>query len=266
MEHVRLHDKKQIEQCLRKDLFRNIYAIGDLDDFYWPYTAWYGLHSEKELTTVALVYSGTSLPILVAFSLEGDEGVAALVQSIQPLLPPRFCAHLSPGMARVLKETHHLETGGEHYRMALMDEAKASGADCSGVDRLGLYDLASILELYEASYPENWFDPRMLETGCFFGIRQDYRLVSIAGVHVYSKEYRVAALGSIATLPACRGKGYATRVTARLCRALVDEKMHIGLNVKADNEAAIACYRKIGFQKIASYEEYLAEKNTGELS
>ena len=30
---------------------------------------------------------------------------------------------------------------------------------------------------------------------------------------------------------------------------------HIGLNVKADNAAAVACYRRLGFRPVAEYEE-----------
>src|SRR5438093_529591 len=81
----------------------------------------------------------------------------------------------------------------------------------------------------------NWFDPRMLETGHYYGIRQDGTLLSIAGVHVYSPRYRVAALGNITTRPAARGHGLATLVTAKLCQELLRSVDEIGLNVRADN-------------------------------
>ena len=38
---------------------------------------------------------------------------------------------------------------------------------------------------------------------------------------------------------------------------------HVGLNVKADNPAAIACYQKLGFARVADYGEYTAESGTG---
>ena len=87
------------------------------------------------------------------------------------------------------------------------------------------------------------------------GIRREGTLVCIAGVHVHSSIYRVAALGNIATDPALRGQGLAQRATAQLCRALLTTVDTIGLNVKADNTAAIACYRKLGFEVAAEYEE-----------
>jgi predicted GNAT family acetyltransferase len=101
----------------------------------------------------------------------------------------------------------------------------------------------------------------MVATGRYFGVREDGQLICIAGVHVYSPRYRVAALGNIVTHPAHRNRGHATRATARLCQALLDEVDHIGLNVKADNEAAIACYRKLGFEVVAPYGEFNIARN-----
>jgi predicted GNAT family acetyltransferase len=52
----------------------------------------------------------------------------------------------------------------------------------------------------------------------------------------------------------------AKRVTARLCQSLLDQVCHIGLNVKADNLSAISCYRRLGFEPIASFGEFTIEK------
>ncbi len=140
--------------------------------------------------------------------------------------------------------------------MALRDSEGVSDAYDPAVVAMGPAHLSEALALYEHSYPGNWFDARMLETGRYYGLWDAGRLVSVAGVHVYSRRYRVAVLGNIATHPAHRGQGYATRVTARLCRTLQDEVDHIGLNVKADNIAAIHCYQRLGFETVATYAEF----------
>jgi ribosomal protein S18 acetylase RimI-like enzyme len=111
--------------------------------------------------------------------------------------------------------------------------------------------------LYAAAYPGNFFVPRMLETGYYFGIRRGGMLASVAGVHVFSRPYKVAALGNITTRPDFRGQGLATAATVRLCQELRGAGIeHIGLNVKADNQAALECYKRIGFKQIADYGEY----------
>jgi predicted GNAT family acetyltransferase len=114
-----------------------------------------------------------------------------------------------------------------------------------------------LLALYAASYAGNWFVPRMLETGFYFGIRRGRALVSVAGVHVFSPQYKVAALGNITTRPDARGQGLATAATARLCQELLQTGIeYVGLNVKADNPSAIACYEKLGFERVTDYGEY----------
>ena len=97
----------------------------------------------------------------------------------------------------------------------------------------------------------------MLETGQYLGLRRAGALVCVAGVHVYSPRYAVAALGNVTTDPRWRGQGLAGRAVAALCLRLQRECTTIGLNVHGDNAAAIACYRRLGFTEIASYDEYM---------
>jgi ribosomal protein S18 acetylase RimI-like enzyme len=259
MDYVSLRDKVEIERFLREDVYLHIYSIGDLDDFFWPYTTWHGFKSSGSLAAIALLYAGLGLPTLVALCREEEGVMLKLLDTVRHLLPDFFNAHLSPGLASVFPATHDLEPRGEHYKMALVDKAPVAGKNFPDVERLSTNDLKEIQELYRESYPGNWFDPRMLETNKYFGMRENGRLVSIAGVHVFSKRFKVAALGNITTLPAHRNKGYGARVTGRLCQSLLDEDIQVGLNVKADNTAAISCYRRIGFRTIASYEEYTVQ-------
>lgn len=108
-----------------------------------------------------------------------------------------------------------------------------------------------------ASYPASYFEPVNLERGPYVAIRDAHGLAAIAGVHVYSQALRVASLGNIATRPDARGRGHARRITAALCRLLEPEVDVIGLNVRADNAPAIACYRAVGFEARAAYDEWL---------
>jgi len=253
--YVRLHEKREIKRFLEQDPFLHIYALGDLDDFFWPYTSWYGSQSNRELETIVLVYAGPQLPTVLALSDDHD-AMAKLLTSIGQILPYRFYAHLSPGLETILRTTHAVESGADHYKMALHDGGPVAAVDTSGVDRLGPDDLPALQMLYDESYPGNWFDPRMLLTNQYFGIRDGEQLISAAGVHVFSPRYRVAALGNIVTRPECRNNGHGTRVTAALCQSLSRTGTRIGLNVQADNVAAISCYRKLGFQVSASYGEF----------
>ena len=143
--------------------------------------------------------------------------------------------------------------------MALTDKSLLSNFDTSGVEGLSMSHLSEIISLFKKAYPGNFFETRMLETKQYYGIRQSSELVSAAGVHVYSRRYKVAALGNITTHPDYRGKGYGTTVTAKVCKSLLHNIDHIGLNVKVDNISAIKCYEKLGFEIFDSYGEFDVE-------
>jgi GNAT superfamily N-acetyltransferase len=255
-----LHEKLDIEQFFEQDPYLHIYGLGDLDDFFWPYTTWYGSRSGGRLKAVVLVYSGQEIPTLLGLSND-HQTMAELLRSIQHLLPLQFYAHLSPGLEAVFRETHDVGPGEEHCKMALLDGEAVAAVDTSGVIRLGADDLTELQSLYNESYPGNWFDPRMLKTKQYFGIKDGGRLLSAAGIHVFSHRYRVAALGNITTRTEYRNRGYGTQVTAVLCRSLWDVGARIGLNVRADNTAAVSCYKKIGFKLAARYGEFMVRRD-----
>ena len=251
---MRLYDKNKIEAFLRKNVPLHIYSIGDLDDFFWQATQWYALKESDEIQALALLYTGQSIPTLQALAEQADP-IRQLLRSIFHILPDRFHAHFSPGVDEVFKGRYKMVSCEKHYKMVLISKRLPDRMDCSQVVRMTEEDLNQMLQLYKEAYPGNWFDPRMLQTRQYFGMKIDNKLVSIAGIHVYSKTYRVAALGNITTHPDYRGRDFALSVTARLCQSLLKDVDHIGLNVKANNAPAIALYEKLGFKIVATYYE-----------
>lgn len=256
MNTICLHDKATIEAVLRRNTFLNIYQLGDLDDRHWPFTTWHALADGGEVKAVALVYTGLSQPTLLALAEDASAAdMAELVRSMPAVLPRRFYAHLAPGLSGMLAEHYAINSRGPHLKMALTDAGRLDGIDTSRVVSLTRADLDGLLPFYAESHPDNSFEPPMLDLGHCYGLRGPDGLVSAAGVHVHSPRYRVAACANIATHPDHRGRGHARTVVARLCMELLRTVEHVGLNVKADNAAALRCYRSLGFEPVAEYEE-----------
>lgn len=255
MKSICLHDPRQIEAVLRRNTYLNLYALGDLDPFFWPYTTWYGWPSDHGIEQIVLMYTGEPLPVLLAMSDGEGTALQELLSDLQVILPVTFYAHLNGPAASILTRAYELTSHGIHYKMALKTWELVEQVDTGKVIQLGPEDAESIVHLFEASYPGNWFQPRMLETGYYFGIREGERLVSVAGVHVFSAQYRVAALGNITTHPDYRGRGLGRAVTARVCQELRETTDAIGLNVKIENLPAVTCYRNLGFEPVTTYEE-----------
>lgn len=253
---VCLHDKTEIEGFLRRETALHLYEIGDLDDFFWPYTTWYALKENDQIREIALLYTATSQPVLLALTAGDDGGLQRLVSGIRHLLPRHFEAHLSGTTARVLTEEYELACYGKHLKMGLTDHSRLTVPASMPIEMLTVNHLSEVEALYEASYPGNWFDPRMLASGFYYGIHDRGALISVGGVHVYSAAYRIAVLGNITTHPEWRGQGLARAICAKLCTDLLQTVDHIGLNVKAANRSAISCYEALGFETVADYEEF----------
>jgi GNAT superfamily N-acetyltransferase len=257
---ITLHDRDRIEAMLRRDTWLNLYGLGDLDTPFWDHTSWYARLHPGEPEALALLYSGLELPTLLALGTRERPQLAELLRSLVRLLPLQVYGHLSPGLAQVLEPHYHLTSHGLYLKMALTDPSRLDGIDTSDVESLKQEHADELVRFYDAAYPGHWFEPVMLATGWYYGIRSSDGLVSAGGIHVYSARYRVAALGNVATLPDQRRRGLSTRVTAHLCRELLARVKYVGLNVRADNQPAIHAYRRLGFEEVAQYEEWMAER------
>lgn len=259
-----LHEREEIARFLVRNPALYLYCLGDLDEPFWIRGQWFGIRRGPELAALALLYCGLALPTVLAFAESDSDSNAvleSLVEKLAPVLPRRFYAHLSPNVGRALEERWTLQSQGLHYKMELLDRDPIRRVEAPGVLPMSVRDLPEIRALFERSYPGHSFEDGMLDAGPCFGLRVDGVLVSFAGVHVYSRRYRAAAPGNIVTDPAWRRRGFGGLVTARLCQALFADVDHIGLNVKAENQAAIACYEALGFRIAAEYYEVLAVEN-----
>ena len=260
MQLVSLHDKHEIEPFLRQNLFTHLFECSDLDDHYWPYTIWFGLKDGGDLRQVALLYTGLPTPVLLANADRPCEMMSDLVQRIVPLLPRRVYAHMHPTHVDAIADHFSVMPRGLFYRMGLLNTSRIWDMDTSRVEGLSESDIPALEALYRVSYPDNSFRPQFVKTGWYYGIRHGSTIISVAGVHVCAPAYKVAALGNVTTHPRLRGRGLSRAACARLCQSLMHHGVeHIGLSVKTDNASAIACYTRLGFEKIVEHGAYMLE-------
>lgn len=259
---VEVTDREAIATHCRKRPGVHAYLLGDLDDFFWPYTRWYAWSPGGAIEQLALVYGEPEPPVLLALGDPPLEDVGRLLAELAPTLPDRVYAHLTTVGLRALLDDFEAETApAEHLKLALVDTDGLRSFANAGVELLGPSHLGELERLYDAAYPGTWFQPRMLETGRYLGIRDDGRLVCVAGVHVHSPRYGVAVLGNVATHPEARGRGLATMACGELCRLLLEDGIDtIALNVRSDNATAIGAYRRLGFEPVAEFVEVMLRR------
>jgi ribosomal protein S18 acetylase RimI-like enzyme len=176
------------------------------------------------------------------------EQAADFAAALLPHLPTRMYAHLGVDIVGEFEQRFRVERRGLCQQMQLKHpERLPIAGDETAV--LTPEDARELGSFYERHYPDTAFDPSMLSTKQLRVVRREGTILSVAGLHVYSDTYRVAALGNVATAPAFRRLGLGRRVSAALCRSLMDSGIEtIGLDVMVDNSPAIAMWESLGFE------------------
>lgn len=247
-----IQNRDELREFLVKDRLANAYLLGNLDPSYFQFCKWYGLRGEKgELESLSLIYTGLSLPVV--FMVGPEAHFQEMLQECQSVLPERFHFHVQEDRMQVINGLFEPTMYQKMHRMGLGRSQYKHGntrvLENIHVERLGHRDTLAIMDLYQ-HYPDNFFEPYQLETGLYFGVRdEDLGLSSIAGIHVFSEEHDIAVIGNFVTHPDRRGRGLATACTAKLLDALFERISFVALNVQEGNDPALRMYSNFGFEK-----------------
>lgn len=262
MKIIPILNKVEIEAFYRQNTLLNLYQIGDLDSFFFQKTKWFELKKNEETKAILLLYQDKTAPILLALNYKNFNTEGLDIKQLSPILPQQFYAHLTPDFKNILEQKYDLVSHGKHYKMGLTDKTllqpkKDIETESWDFLKLSHAHQTQIQHLFQISYPDNWFNEQMLNTGQYYGLFDNGTLIGIGGVHVYSKTYKVAALGNITIHPEYRNKGLGTRLVQHICLQLLQNVQDIGLNVAVDNIAAIESYKNAGFEILGEYEEFM---------
>ncbi len=160
-------------------------------------------------------------------ALDQPEGMLATVEADPTPVPPGL---------RVLKEA-------VLSQMVLVELAPAKARDIA-IEPLTEADAPAMLALATLTEPGPFFD-RTHRLGDFFGVKQDGRLLAMAGERL--KPDGFTEVSGVCAHPDARGRGYA----GALMRAVIERILARGetafLHSYADNVGAIALYHSLGF-------------------
>ena len=240
-----LIDKHEIRTLLLRDPVWSVYALGDLSPGMFAKTRWFS----PDLTLVLHDF-GTS----ILFAM----GTGSLREALDHVTWP---VHLQV-KDDALDEIARLATIAEERSMWRMGwKVRATQSYGQPATRLGVGEVPALQELYadggSTGESPDFFFPSMVTDGVFFGIYEGPALVAAAGTHLVCREENAAAIGNIYTRRDRRGRGLGRVVTSAVLDALSGVET-IGLNVRADNEAALRLYESLGFVRHCPFHEALA--------
>ncbi len=253
-------DKDEIAAFLNRDRLYAGYALCDLEEEYFRACQWY-LASDAQGEARGLAMEFGRLNPVVLFLMGEPEAVRAPLEQ-----------ELTPGFIQLTARQEHLSALAQRYRlrhvreMLRMTVSKADfrlAREQERAERLTLSDLPELNRIYRMA-AASAFAAYQLDSGIFYGIKVNRRLVSTAGTHVFSPSQRIVAVGNVFTHPDFRGRGFAQAVTGAVTAEALrlfgpdqpgqPEALAI-LNVRADNAPAINAYKKIGYTAACRFVE-----------
>ena len=150
-----------------------------------------------------------------------------------PRLPPNWESLLESRVTQMIR-----------VERAPLPEAAAD------VSALGSQDVADMLALVELTHPGP-FRERTIELGRFIGIRENGRLVAMAGERMWIDDCR--EVSGVCTHPDVQGRGYAKALMARVINRMLRAGQTPFLHVESPNTRAIGVYRALGFVERAEF-------------
>ena len=221
-----------------------MYALGDLSPRMFPKCRWF----TPDLTLVLHDY-GTS--ILFA------HGIGSIREALDHVTWPVHLQVQPDALDEVAR--YAIVTNVKH--MIRMAWTGGSTRVSDRVARLGAKDVAAIERLYadgeSTGESPDFFYASMVTDGVFFGVYKGEELIATAGTHLVSREESAAAIGNVYVRRDRRGGGLGRAVTAAVIHELAGIET-IGLNVRANNDAAIRVYESLGFERYCEFREALA--------
>ncbi len=240
-----LTDKQQIRELLQSDPRWCVYALGDLTPRMFEKCLWF----TPDLTMVLHDYGTT---ILFA------HGPGSIREALDHVTWP---VHLQV-RPDALDEVARYATISDvklMQRMAL--ETRPPDTVDPRARRLTMSDVGQLTMLYSdgesTGESPDFFYGSMVADGVFFGVFDDHQLIAAAGTHLVARDEGAAAIGNVYVRRDRRGAGLGRIVTAAVVNELRDVDT-IGLNVRADNAAAIRIYESLGFVRHCDFREALA--------
>lgn len=204
--------------------------------------AWWALNSVQQPFatggTVAKRYQHGILPF-AAYDHTSPENITALDEWLQPGEVFFLIGTLSslPSHWELIRELPCVQM--------VLEQPITDIPSTTSVIPLAAADRDDMFSLINKVQP-GYYEPDTYRLGNYYGIRQEGRLVAIAGERI--RLDGLTEVSAVCTDPAYTGRGYAQQLTTRVCLRNLEQGITPFLHTLTTNQRAIGVYERLGFR------------------
>ncbi|MDQ2742388.1 MAG: GNAT family N-acetyltransferase [Chloroflexota bacterium] len=244
-----LGDQARIMKVLERDRGWAAYAICDLSPPNRQFARFVGAWHGGRLESVVLLFQAPNFHTVLPCGEQA--GIRAVMDQVEGL-PETISLSVLPDDLPAVKMRYGVKDAWIMLRMVMTADEVVPARMPADIEirRLDPSYASPLADLYQSPWGAVFPPDAMLEEGVYFGALAGETLVAVAGTHAISERFRIACVGGVFTDPAYRGRGLAQATTGAVVQKLAAGGIElIALNVRADNQTAVAAYRRLGFRE-----------------